>query len=130
MCLNHAACAGKSQAALVLDPEISEGLLSRTPACLCLGSRPVGLTPPAPHVQIRKEEAELNLAFGTSSIQAKVQALKDHKNPEGKTTAIMLYGSARECEIAQVRDRSLQPVIWGCLTTLSLLSATVVCQQQ
>ena len=52
--------------------------------------------------QIRKEDDELNTAFGTSSIQQKIKALQDHKNPQGKTTAIMLFGSARECENAQV----------------------------
>ena len=53
-------------------------------------------------VQIKKEEDELNVAFGTSSIQAKVKALQEHKNPQGKTTAIMLFGNAKECETAQV----------------------------
>ena len=51
-------------------------------------------------VQIQKEEKELTRAFGTSAIQAK---LDDMSVPqEGRTATIMLFGNARECEVAQV----------------------------
>ena len=51
-------------------------------------------------MQIKKEEKELNRAFGTSAIQAKIEDLSVPQ--EGRTATIMLFGNARECEVAQV----------------------------
>ena len=56
-------------------------------------------------MQIKKEEKELTRAWGTSAIQAKIEDLSVPQ--EGRTTTIMLFGNARECEVAQVLSQAL-----------------------